>query len=135
MLGKEKISDVLVGDLEQGSGISVKECKCLTIVVELVRKPNILFLDEPTSSLDAQSSNNIVCFICKLADTDWPVLCTIHQPSFTRFEHFNHLVLLVRGGKTAYFGEIGKDASMMINYFKRNAGPKCSSKTQSCQLL
>ncbi|RCI03555.1 hypothetical protein CU098_001800, partial [Rhizopus stolonifer] len=108
----EKISDALVGDLEQVSSISVEELERLTIAAELIGKPNLLFLDESTSGLDAQLLYNIMCFIHKLADAGWPVLCTIHQPSSTLFEHFDHLVLLVCG---------------MFSYFKRNIGPKCSS--------
>ncbi|CAO3700912.1 unnamed protein product [Rhizopus stolonifer] len=135
LMEMEKISDALVGDLEEGSGISVEERKRLTIAVELVGKPKLLFLDEPTSGLDAQSSYNIVRFIRKLADAGWPVLCTIHQPSSTLFEHFDHLVLLVRGGKTAYFGEIGKDASTMISYFERNGGPKCSPNANPAEYI
>lgn len=122
----EKIGDALIGDLEEGVGISVEERKRLTIAIELVGKPKLLFLDEPTSGLDAQSSFNIVRFIRKLADSGWPVLCTIHQPSATLFEHFDHLLLLMRGGKTAYFGEIGKDSRTMIDYFESNGGPKCA---------
>ncbi|KAI9474016.1 MAG: ABC-2 type transporter-domain-containing protein [Benjaminiella poitrasii] len=126
LMEMERIADALVGDLEAGVGISVEERKRLTIATELVGKPKLLFLDEPTSGLDAQSSFNIVRFIRKLADAGWPVLCTIHQPSATLFEHFDHLVLLIRGGKTAYFGEIGQNANTMISYFERNGGPKCS---------
>ncbi|KAG1138899.1 hypothetical protein G6F38_010219 [Rhizopus arrhizus] len=135
LMEMEKIADALVGDLEAGVGISVEERKRLTIATELVGKPKLLFLDEPTSGLDAQSSYNIVRFIRKLADAGWPVLCTIHQPSATLFEHFDHLVLLVRGGKTAYFGEIGKDASTMISYFERNGGPKCSPSANPAEYI
>ncbi|PHZ11067.1 ABC transporter G family protein [Rhizopus microsporus ATCC 52813] len=135
LMEMEKIADALVGDLEAGIGISVEERKRLTIATELVGKPKLLFLDEPTSGLDAQSSYNIVRFIRKLADAGWPVLCTIHQPSATLFEHFDHLVLLVRGGKTAYFGEIGKDASTMISYFERNGGPKCSPNANPAEYI
>ncbi|KAG1470474.1 hypothetical protein G6F56_002667 [Rhizopus delemar] len=120
------IADAQVGDLDTGFGISVEERKRLTIGVELVGKPQLLFLDEPTSGLDAQSSYNIIRFIRKLADAGWPVLCTIHQPSAILFEHFDHLLLLVRGGRTAYHGEIGKDARTMIDYFEQNGGPICS---------
>ncbi|KAI9282778.1 ABC-2 type transporter-domain-containing protein [Sporodiniella umbellata] len=135
LMEMEKISDALVGDLEAGVGISVEERKRLTIATELVGKPKLLFLDEPTSGLDAQSSYNIVRFIRKLADAGWPVLCTIHQPSATLFEHFDHLVLLVRGGKTAYLGEIGEDAHTMINYFERNGGPKCSPNANPAEYI
>jgi ABC-type multidrug transport system permease subunit/ABC-type multidrug transport system ATPase subunit len=135
LMEMEKIADALVGDLEAGVGISVEERKRLTIATELVGKPKLLFLDEPTSGLDAQSSFNIVRFIRKLADAGWPVLCTIHQPSATLFEHFDHLVLLVRGGKTAYCGEIGQDAHTMIDYFERNGGPKCSPSANPAEYI
>lgn len=135
LMEMEKIADALVGDLEEGVGISVEERKRLTIATELVGKPKLLFLDEPTSGLDAQSSYNIVRFIRKLADAGWPVLCTIHQPSATLFEHFDHLVLLVRGGKTAYCGEIGPNASTMIEYFESNGGPKCSPSANPAEYI
>ncbi|KAG0937676.1 hypothetical protein G6F57_007352 [Rhizopus arrhizus] len=126
LLEMDDIADAQVGEVESGYGISVEERKRLTIAMELVGKPQLLFLDEPTSGLDAQSSYNIIRFIRKLADAGWPVLCTIHQPSSILFEHFDHLLLLVRGGRTAYYGEIGKDARTMIDYFESNGGPKCS---------
>ncbi|CEP18981.1 hypothetical protein [Parasitella parasitica] len=135
LLEMKKIGDALVGDLEEGTGISVEERKRLTIAVELVGKPKFLFLDEPTSGLDAQSSYNIVRFIRKLADAGWPVLCTIHQPSATLFEHFDHLLLLMRGGKTAYFGEIGKDSRIMIDYFESNGGPTCSPEANPAEYI
>jgi ABC-type multidrug transport system permease subunit len=103
--------------------------------MELVGKPKLLFLDEPTSGLDAQSSYNIIRFIRKLANAGWPVLCTIHQPSAILFEHFDHLLLLVRGGRTAYYGEIGKDASTMINYFESNGGPECSPEANPAEYI
>ncbi|KAI9487482.1 MAG: ABC-2 type transporter-domain-containing protein [Benjaminiella poitrasii] len=126
LLEMEDIADAQVGDIETGFGISVEERKRLTIGMELVGKPQLLFLDEPTSGLDAQSSFNIIRFIRKLADAGWPVLCTIHQPSAILFDHFDHLLLLVRGGRTAYYGEIGVDARTMIDYFEKNGGPVCS---------
>ncbi|KAI7867468.1 ABC-2 type transporter-domain-containing protein [Mucor mucedo] len=126
LLEMEDISDAQVGNVDFGFGISVEERKRLTIGMELVGKPQLLFLDEPTSGLDAQSSFNIIRFIRKLADAGWPVLCTIHQPSAILFDHFDHLLLLVRGGRTAYHGEIGEDARIMIDYFEKNGGPICS---------
>ncbi|KAI8330865.1 ABC-2 type transporter-domain-containing protein [Chlamydoabsidia padenii] len=135
LMEMEKIADALVGDLEAGIGISVEERKRLTIGVELVGKPKLLFLDEPTSGLDAQSSYNIVRFIRKLADAGWPVLCTIHQPSATLFEHFDHLMLLVRGGRTAYYGEIGPDARTMVDYFESNGANKISPNANPAEYI
>ncbi|KAG2233508.1 hypothetical protein INT48_003379 [Thamnidium elegans] len=126
LLEMEDIGDAQIGQVESGYGISIEERKRLTIGMELVGKPQLLFLDEPTSGLDAQSSFNIIRFIRKLADAGWPVLCTIHQPSAILFGYFDHLLLLVRGGRTAYYGEIGQDSRTMIEYFETNGGPKCS---------
>jgi ABC-type multidrug transport system permease subunit/energy-coupling factor transporter ATP-binding protein EcfA2 len=122
----DDIGDAQIGEVESGCGISIEERKRLTIGMELVGKPQLLFLDEPTSGLDAQSSFNIIRFIRKLADAGWPVLCTIHQPSAILFEHFDHLLLFVRGGRTAYYCEIGQGSRTMIAYFESNGGPKCS---------
>jgi ABC-type multidrug transport system permease subunit len=135
LMEMQKIGDALIGDLEEGAGISVEERKRLTIATELVGKPKLLFLDEPTSGLDAQSSYNIIRFIRKLADAGWPVLCTIHQPSATLFEHFDHLLLLMRGGTTAYFGEIGQDSRTMIDYFESNGGPVCSPEANPAEYI
>ncbi|KAI8376506.1 ABC-2 type transporter-domain-containing protein [Radiomyces spectabilis] len=135
LLEMDDIGDAQIGSVESGFGISVEERKRLTIGMELVGKPQLLFLDEPTSGLDAQSSYNIVRFIRKLADAGWPVLCTIHQPSAVLFEHFDHLLLLVRGGRTAYYGEIGQDARTMINYFESNGGPKCSNDANPAEYI
>lgn len=45
MMEMKDLGDALVGDLEYGVGISVEERKRLTIGMELVAKPHILFLD------------------------------------------------------------------------------------------
>ncbi|KAI9314279.1 ABC-2 type transporter-domain-containing protein [Dichotomocladium elegans] len=135
LLEMEDIADAQIGEIETGFGISIEERKRLTIAMELVAKPKLLFLDEPTSGLDSQSSFNIIRFIRKLADAGWPVLCTIHQPSSILFEHFDHLLLLVRGGRTAYYGEIGPDARTMIEYFESNGGPACPPDANPAEYL
>lgn len=38
------------------------------------------------------------------------------------FERFDRLLFLAKGGKTVYFGEVGKGASVLIDYFERNGG-------------
>lgn len=75
--------------------------------------------------MDAQSSYNIVKFIRKLADAGMPLVCTIHQPSSVLFEYFDRLLLLARGGKTVYFGDIGPNSHIMLDYFERNGAPHC----------
>ncbi|KAN0038042.1 hypothetical protein ACTA71_000214 [Dictyostelium dimigraforme] len=126
MMEMKHLGDALIGNLDTGVGISVEERKRLTIGLELVAKPNILFLDKPTSGLDSQSSYNIIKFIRKLADAGMPLVCTIHQPSSVLFEHFDRILLLARGGKTVYFGDIGEKSKTLTSYFQRNGVRPCT---------
>ncbi|KAH8203314.1 hypothetical protein TruAng_002510 [Truncatella angustata] len=122
LLEMNDIANTLIGKV--GAGLSVEQRKRLTIGVELVSKPSILiFLDEPTSGLDGQAAFNTVRFLRKLADVGQAVLVTIHQPSASLFSQFDTLLLLARGGKTVYFGEIGDNANTIKDYFARYDAP------------
>ncbi|KAL8690937.1 MAG: hypothetical protein Q9218_003730 [Villophora microphyllina] len=122
LLEMQDIEHTLVG--RTGAGLSVEQRKRLTIGVELVAKPSILiFLDEPTSGLDGQAAFNTLRFLRKLAAVGQAVLVTIHQPSALLFKEFDTLLLLARGGKTVYFGDIGEEASTLRDYFARNGAP------------
>lgn len=123
LLELEDLADAMIGF--PGFGLSVEERKRVTIGVELAAKPELLlFLDEPTSGLDSQSAFNIVRFLRKLAAAGQAILCTIHQPNAALFESFDRLLLLQRGGECVYFGEIGPDCQVLLDYFRRN-GAEC----------
>ena len=110
VLEMEDIADALVGNINQGVGITIEQRKRLTMAVELVATPQILFMDEPTTGLDSQDALHIVQLLRILADDGQAVLCTIHQPSGTLFQYFDSVILLAANGVTAYFGEIGPNA-------------------------
>jgi ATP-binding cassette subfamily G (WHITE) protein 2 (SNQ2) len=82
-------------------------------------------LDEPTSGLSSQSAWAIIDFLRSLADRGQAILCTIHQPSAELFQSFDRLLLLRKGGQTCYFGDLGINATTLINYFEYNGGRKC----------
>ncbi|KAL3420870.1 BMR1-like protein (ABC-2 type transporter) [Phlyctema vagabunda] len=125
LLEMEDMADAIIGDPE--NGLAVEQRKRVTIGVELAAKPELLlFLDEPTSGLDSQSAFNIVRFLKKLAAAGQAILCTIHQPNAALFENFDRLLLLQRGGRCVYFGDIGKDAVTLRNYLHRH-GAECPS--------
>jgi ABC-type multidrug transport system ATPase subunit len=122
LLELHDLEHTLVG--RPGSGLSVEQRKRLTIAVELVAKPSILiFLDEPTSGLDGQAAYNTVRFLRKLTEAGQAVLVTIHQPSAQLFAQFDKLLLLAKGGKTVYFGDIGQNANTVKDYFGRYGAP------------
>lgn len=43
-----------------------------------------------------------------------------HQPNSALFENFDRLLLLQRGGQCVYFGDIGKDARVLNDYFAKH---------------
>lgn len=134
MLNMEDFSEAIVGN--PGEGLNVEQRKLLTIGVELAAKPALLiFLDEPTSGLDSQSSWSIVAFLRKLANSGQAVLCTIHQPSAILFQEFNRLLFLMKGGKTIYFGDIGKNSKTLLEYFERNGAPPCDDEANPAEYM
>lgn len=133
LLELEDLADAIIGSSE--SGLSVEQRKRVTIGVELASKPELLlFLDEPTSGLDSQSAFNIVRFLRKLAAAGQAILCTIHQPNSALFESFDRLLLLQKGGETVYFGEVGQDAKVIVNYLAKY-GAYCPSDTNVAEFM
>lgn len=60
----------------------------------------------------------------KLVDNGQTILCTIHQPSAQIFGKFDRLMFL-KDGATVYFGEIGRDAKTITDYFESRGARKC----------
>ena len=119
LLELQDLADGMIGF--PGYGLSVEARKRVTIGVELAAKPDLLlFLDEPTSGLDGQSAYNLVRFLRRLRAAGQKILCTIHQPNALLFQSFDRLLLLQRGGETIYFGDIGDDSRVLIDYLERN---------------
>lgn len=53
------------------------------------------------------------------------MLCTIHQPSAILFQEFDRLLFLAKGGKTVYFGPIGKNSKTLLEYFESHGAREC----------
>ncbi|KAH7388649.1 ABC-2 type transporter-domain-containing protein [Pyrenochaeta sp. MPI-SDFR-AT-0127] len=134
LLDMEQYADAVVG--VPGSGLNVEQRKRLTIGVELAARPKLLlFLDEPTSGLDSQTSWSICDLMEKLTRNGQAILCTVHQPSSLLFQRFDRLLLLAKGGKTVYFGDIGRDSRTLLDYFVRNGAPECPAGTNPAEYM
>ena len=117
-------------------GLNVEQRKRLTIAIELVARPQLLlFLDEPTSGLDSQTSWIICDLMEKLTKNGQAIMCTIHQPSALLFQRFDRLLFLANGGKTVYFGDIGRNSSTIIDYFERNGGHPCPKEANPAEWM
>ncbi|CAL5438581.1 unnamed protein product [Camellia sinensis] len=113
--------DALVG-FPGVNGLSVDQRKRLTIAVELVANPSIIFMDEPTTGLDSRAAAIVIRTVRNIVDTGRTVVCTIHQPSIEIFEAFDELFLLSQGGEEIYVGPLGDKSRHMIHYFKQING-------------
>lgn len=63
------------------------------------------------------------------------ILCTIHQPSAMLFQRFDRLLLLAKGGRTVYFGDIGRNSEVLVDYFERNGGPEYLAGTNPAEYM
>ena len=86
----QPLRNALVG-LPGVNGLSTEQRKRLTIAVELVANPSIIFMDEPTTSLDARAAAVVMRTVRNTVDTGRTVVCTIHQPSIDIFEAFDEV--------------------------------------------
>ncbi|KAI3518282.1 hypothetical protein L1887_06828 [Cichorium endivia] len=120
-MGLEDCSDRLIGNWHL-RGISGGEKKRLSIALEILVRPRVLFLDEPTTGLDSASAFFVVQALKSVARDGRTVVSSIHQPSSEVFALFDDLFLL-SGGEMVYFGE-AKDA---IRFFAETGFP-CPTK-------
>lgn len=103
-------------------GLSTEQTKRLTISVELIRNPSIIYMHKPTSALDARAIAILMRTVCNVIDTELIVVCTIHKPSIAIFLAFDELLLMNYGGRVIYGGKLGEKSQSMISYFRYELG-------------
>lgn len=113
-MGLQDCADRLIGNWHL-RGISGGEKKRLSIALEILTRPRLLFLDEPTSGLDSASAFFVVQTLRNVARDGRTVISSIHQPSSEVFALFDDLFLL-SGGETVYFGEAKMAIEVNFNY-------------------
>ncbi|CAH0714230.1 unnamed protein product, partial [Brenthis ino] len=71
--------------------------KRLSIAVELIDNPPVLFLDEPTTGLDSSTSLQCITMLKGLARAGRTIIFTIHQPTATMYKLFDQVYILAEG--------------------------------------
>ncbi|TRX51755.1 ATP-binding cassette domain-containing protein [Fulvivirga sp. M361] len=128
-LGLSEIRNLKVGSPLEKT-ISGGQRKRVNIGLELLREPSVLFVDEPTSGLSSQDSENIMDLLKELSLRGKMVFVVIHQPSSDIFKMFDNLLILDIGGLQIYYG----NPIEAVTYFKEivNAANKNQSACPEC---
>ncbi len=101
VLEQIKLSDKAELTIDTPVPLSGGQLKRVSLAVELVANPNVLFLDEVTSGLDAGTDQDMMELFRELADKQKTIICVTHT-----LENIDscHLVILLHKGRLVYFG-------------------------------
>ncbi|WP_354643979.1 FHA domain-containing protein [Kitasatospora camelliae] len=95
-LGLAQRADQVISSLSGG------QRKRVSVALELLTKPSLLFLDEPTSGLDPGMDRSVMQMLRGLADDGRTVIVVTH--SVLSLDLCDRLLLLAPGGKIAWYG-------------------------------
>ncbi len=93
--GLSERRDVAISQLSGG------QRKRVSIAVELITKPSVIFLDEPTSGLDPATEEKIMKLFRQIAESGRTVILTTHAMENVKL--FDKIVVLMRG-KLVFYG-------------------------------
>ncbi|XP_038980161.1 ABC transporter G family member 6-like [Phoenix dactylifera] len=101
-LGLRQAANTIIGD-EGHRGVSGGERRRVSIGMDIIHDPIVLFLDEPTSGLDSTSAFMVVKVLQRIAHSGSIVIMSVHQPSYRILGLLDRLIFLSRG-QTVYSG-------------------------------
>ncbi|MDQ2856575.1 MAG: FHA domain-containing protein, partial [Acidobacteriota bacterium] len=104
--------DQIVGEVMDVTGLSERrdvpisqlsggQRKRVSIAVELITKPSVIFLDEPTSGLDPATEEKVMVLFRQIAESGRTVILTTHAMENVKL--FDKIVVLMRG-KLVFYG-------------------------------
>lgn len=93
------------------SKLSGGQLKRVSVALELLGNPRVLFLDEPTSGLDPGLDMRMMALFRQIADSGRTVVVVTH--SVLHLEHCDRVIMLAPGGHIAYDGPPGDLTSVL----------------------
>uniref|UniRef100_A0A8D9F7C6 ATP-binding cassette sub-family G member 1 n=1 Tax=Cacopsylla melanoneura TaxID=428564 RepID=A0A8D9F7C6_9HEMI len=104
--------------------LSGGERRRLSIALELLNDPSIIFLDEPTTGLDYSNATQLMSLLRDMAHRGTMIICALHQPSASLLSKADHLFVLNDGyctyqgtipGLIPYLADLGYDCPSNYN--------------------
>ena len=75
----------------------------MSVAAELLLRPSLLFMDEPTTGLDSSSAALLVDFLADFSTAGPSVVLSIHQPRPDIFRLMTRMLLLSTGGQVGLY--------------------------------
>lgn len=97
------------------ASLSGGQRKRISIAVELLNEPSILFLDEPTSPLDPETIDEFLKCIKRLTEKGTTVVMVTHKPE--DLHYVDKVIFLSTGGYLVFLGE----QANILDYFKKES--------------
>lgn len=94
--------------------ISGGQRKRVSLAMELITEPSILFLDEPTSGLSSVDTISVMKVLRELADQGKTIILTVHQPDIESFRQMDNVIVLDKG-EMVYYGPTWPDSLTFFN--------------------
>ena len=110
------------------SDISGGQRKRVSIAIELLTDPMLLFLDEPTSPLDPQTIEDFLNILKSLSKNGTTVIMVTHKPE--DLDYMDEVIFMAdnNGGKIVYYGDSTKykeyfNVKNAVSVFSQISGP------------
>ncbi|KAK1563646.1 hypothetical protein Q3G72_030586 [Acer saccharum] len=116
-LGLRNAAKTVIGD-EGHRGVSGGERRRVSIGIDIIHDPILLFLDEPTSGLDSTSAFMVVKVLQRIALSGSIVIMSIHQPSYRILNLLDRLIFLSHGNTV-----FGGSPSNLPEFFSEFGNP------------
>jgi ABC transport system ATP-binding/permease protein len=110
------INDLNIGHIRENlvGKISGGQRKRVSIAVEILTDPLILFLDEPTSPLDPQTIEEFLEILRNLSKKGTTVIMVTHKPE--DLNYMDSVIFMAEGGHKVYHGA----STAYLSYFNAN---------------
>ncbi|CAN1160892.1 ABC transporter G family member STR [Linum perenne] len=95
-LARENVTHTYIGE-KSGKGVSGGERRRVSIGIDIIHNPLLLFLDEPTSGLDSANAYSVVEKVKDIARGGSIVMMTVHQPAYRIQLLLDRIAILARG--------------------------------------